>query len=38
MDKLRQMTWNQAYRDNGPKWEKLISVKPPTGIIDPVRK
>ena len=30
--KLRQMTWNQVYRDNGLKWEKLISVKPPAGI------
>ena len=33
LNKLRQMTWNQVYRDNGLKWEKLISVKPPTGII-----
>jgi hypothetical protein len=32
LKKLRQMTWNQVYRDNGLKWEKLISVKPPTGI------
>ena len=32
LNKLRQMTWNQVYRDNGLKWEKLISVKPPTGI------
>lgn len=32
LDKLRQMAWNQVYRDNGLKWEKLISVKPPTGI------
>lgn len=32
LSKLRQMTWNQVYRDNGLKWEKLISVKPPTGI------
>jgi len=30
--KLRQMTWNLVYRDNGLKWEKLISVKPPAGI------
>jgi len=32
LNKLRQMTWNQVYRDNGLKWEKLISVRPPTGI------
>ena len=32
LNKLRQMTWNRVYRDNGLKWEKLISVKPPTGI------
>jgi hypothetical protein len=32
LNKLRQMTWNQVYRDNGLKWEKLITVKPPTGI------
>ncbi len=32
LNKLRQMTWNQVYRDNGLKWEKIISVNPPTGI------
>jgi len=32
LNKLRQMNWNQVYRDNGLKWEKIISVKPPTGI------
>ena len=32
LNKLRQMTWNQVYRDNGLKWEKIISIKPPTGI------
>ena len=32
LNKLRQMTWNQVYRDNGLKWEKIISVKPPSGI------
>ena len=26
------MTWNQVYRDNGLNWEKIVSVKPPTGI------
>ena len=32
LGKLRQMTWNQVYRDQGLKWEKLVSVKPPSGI------
>ena len=32
LNKLRQMTWNQIYRDNGLKWEKIVSVKPPAGI------
>lgn len=30
--KLRQLTWNQLYRDQGLKWEKVASVKPPKGI------
>lgn len=32
LNKLRQMTWNQVYRDAGLKWEKIVSVKPPAGI------
>ena len=32
LDKIRQLTWNQLYRDNGLKWEKIISVKPPAGV------
>ena len=32
LNKLRQLTWNQVYRDQGLKWEKMISIKPPTGI------
>ena len=32
LNKIRQMTWNQVYRDSGLNWEKIISVKPPTGI------
>jgi len=32
LNKLRQMTWSQVYRDSRLKWEKIISVKPPTGI------
>jgi len=30
--KLRQLTWDQVYRDQGLKWEKVASVKPPQGI------
>lgn len=32
LNKLRQLTWNQVYRDNGLKWEKIVSFKPPPGI------
>ncbi len=32
LNKLRQMTWNQVYRDNGLKWEKIASVTPPSGV------
>lgn len=32
LNKLRRMTWNQVYCDNGLKWEKITSVKPPGGI------
>ena len=32
LNKLRQMTWQQVYRDNGLKWEKIVSVKPPMGV------
>lgn len=32
LKKLRQLTWNQLYRDQGLKWEKVASVKPPKGI------
>jgi hypothetical protein len=32
LNKLRQMTWNQVYRDSGLKCEKIISFKPPPGI------
>jgi hypothetical protein len=32
LNKLRQMTWNQVYRDSGLRWEKIISIKPPKGI------
>lgn len=30
--KIRQLSWGQLYRDNGLKWEKIISVKPPPEI------
>ena len=26
------MTWQQVYRDSGPKWEKIVSLNPPHGI------
>ena len=32
LNKMRQMTWNQISRGGGLKWEKIISVKLPTGI------
>jgi hypothetical protein len=32
LKKIRQMTWAQVYRDNGLKWEKIVSVTPPSGI------
>ena len=32
LDKLRQLTWDQVYRDQGLKWERIASVKPPAGI------
>ena len=30
--KIRQLNWGQLYRDNGLKWEKIVSVKPPQGV------
>ena len=32
LNKIRQLTWPQLYRDNGLKWEKISSVKPPPGV------
>lgn len=32
LKKVRQLTWAQIHRDNGLKWEKIISVKPHSGI------
>ena len=31
LNKLRQLTRSQLYRDSGLKWEKISSVKPPPG-------
>lgn len=30
--RLRQLTWEQVYRDPGRKWEKIVSIKLPQGI------
>jgi len=32
LNKIRQLSWNQLYRDNGLKWEKVGTVKPPAGV------
>ena len=32
LNKIRQLTWNQLYRDQSIKWEKITSIKPPVGI------
>lgn len=32
LNKVRQSTWDQVYRDQGLKWEKITSVRPPAGI------
>ena len=32
LKKLRQLTWNQVYSDQGLKWEKIVSVSLPPGI------
>lgn len=32
LNKIRQLTWTQLYRDQGLKWEKITSVRPPKGI------
>jgi len=32
LKKLRQLTWQQLYQDNGLKWEKITSIRPPVGI------
>ena len=32
LKKLQQLTWEQVYRDQGLKWEKIISIKPPLNV------
>lgn len=32
LNKIRQLTWNQLYRDQGIKWETITSIKPPPGL------
>jgi hypothetical protein len=32
LNKIRQMTWSQVYRDNGLKWEKIVSARLSAGI------
>jgi hypothetical protein len=32
LNKIRQLTWQQLYRDSGLKWEKISSIKPPQNI------
>jgi hypothetical protein len=32
LNRLRQMSWNQVYADQGLKWEKILSVAPPAGV------
>jgi hypothetical protein len=32
LKKIRLLTWNQLYRDQGLRWEKIASVRPPKGI------
>ena len=31
LNRIRQLTWNQLYRNNGLIWEKISSVTPPAG-------
>ena len=32
LKKLIQLSWYEIYRDQGLKWEKIVSIKPPKGI------
>ena len=32
LSKIRQLSWQQVYRDKGLRWEKIFSVRAPQGI------
>jgi hypothetical protein len=32
LKKIRQLTWQQVYSDQGLKWENIASVTPPPGV------
>jgi len=32
LNEIRQLSWSQLYRDQGIRWEKITSVRPPKGI------
>ncbi len=32
LKKLIQLTWEQVYKDQGLKWEQIVSIKPPKEI------
>ena len=33
LSKIRQLTWQQVYRDKGLKWEKIFSVRAPQELM-----
>ena len=32
LKKIRQLSWQEVYRDKGLRWEKIVSIKMPQGI------
>ncbi len=32
LNKIRQLSWAQLYRDQGLKWEKIVSARLPAGV------
>jgi hypothetical protein len=32
LNKIRQLSWAELYRNQGLKWEKVASVRPPQGV------
>jgi hypothetical protein len=32
LSQVKQLDWDQLYKSQGLKWEKIISVKPPKGV------